>query len=60
MGLPSVCKLNLIAIPGPSNVPEMSASPVNRLVFAIRTLFSWLGLFFGPRAFFGGMRAVRS
>ena len=32
-------------LPGPSNVPEISA-PVNRLVVGIRTSFSWLVLFF--------------
>ena len=46
--------------PGPSNVPKISASPVNRLVFGIRTFFFGLVLFFGPRAVFGGMRAIRS
>ena len=29
-------------LPGPSNVPEISASPVNRLVFGIRAFFFWL------------------
>ena len=41
------CKIR--SKPGPLHVPEMSASPVNRLVFGIRTSFSWLVLFFGPR-----------
>ena len=32
-------------LPELSNVPEISASPVNRLVFGIRTFFFWLVLF---------------
>ena len=32
-------------VPGPSNVPEISAFPVNRLLFGFRTSFSWPVLF---------------